>query len=188
MGDEGTLTLAERKVSFELAKMERLLDAVRRAGGETDFLWIGADLGTQIAPMISRDLFLRVFRPAMQRYMDLANAFDIPVMVHTCGSSSWAYEDFIEMGVRAVDTLQPEAANMSPEYLKERFAGRLALHGCISRTTRPSKTSSPCTTPPIASAYTAERRNHRSSARAFMRFSKTCDAAYSPVGHQNAAH
>ena len=53
-------------------------------------------------------------------------------MIHTCGSSSWAYEDFIDMGVDAVDTLQPEAANMSPEYLKATFGGRLAFHGCIS--------------------------------------------------------
>jgi uroporphyrinogen decarboxylase len=36
------------------------------------------------------------------------------------------------MGVDAVDTLQPEAADMSPEYLKKRFADRLAFHGCIS--------------------------------------------------------
>jgi uroporphyrinogen decarboxylase len=53
-------------------------------------------------------------------------------MVHTCGSSSWAYEDFIEMGVTAVDTLQPEAKNMEPAYLKAHFGGRLAFHGCIS--------------------------------------------------------
>jgi uroporphyrinogen decarboxylase len=54
------------------------------------------------------------------------------VMMHTCGSSSWAYEDFIEMGIHAVDTLQPEAADMSPEHLKRTFGGRLAFHGCIS--------------------------------------------------------
>ena len=53
-------------------------------------------------------------------------------MVHTCGSSSWVYEDFIEMGVDAVDTLQPEAVHMSPAYLKEQFGGRLSFHGCIS--------------------------------------------------------
>ena len=53
-------------------------------------------------------------------------------MVHTCGSSSWVYEDFIEMGVSGVDTLQPEANNMSPKYLKEHFGGRLAMRGCIS--------------------------------------------------------
>ena len=53
-------------------------------------------------------------------------------MVHTCGSSSWAYDDFIEMGVSVVDTLQPEAKNMQPAYLKQRFGGKLAFHGCIS--------------------------------------------------------
>jgi uroporphyrinogen decarboxylase len=36
------------------------------------------------------------------------------------------------MGIRAVDTLQPEAKDMAPEYLKRRFGGRLAFHGCIS--------------------------------------------------------
>ena len=53
-------------------------------------------------------------------------------MIHTCGSSSWSYEDFIEMGMTGVDTLQPEAANMSPKYLKEHFGGRLTFRGCIS--------------------------------------------------------
>ncbi|MGI6239528.1 MAG: cobalamin-dependent protein [Christensenellales bacterium] len=64
--------------------------------------------------------------------MDIAASFDIPVMIHTCGSSSWIYEDFIEMGIRAVDTLQPEAVNMSPKYLLDHFGGRLNFHGCIS--------------------------------------------------------
>ena len=36
------------------------------------------------------------------------------------------------MGIDAVDALQPEAKNMSPEYLKQQFGGRLAFHGCIS--------------------------------------------------------
>ena len=37
-------------------------------------------------------------------------------MIHCCGSSSWAFEDFIEMGIRAVDTLQPEAADMDEKH------------------------------------------------------------------------
>ena len=36
------------------------------------------------------------------------------------------------MGIDAVDTLQPEAKDMSPAFLKKRFGGRLAFHGCIS--------------------------------------------------------
>jgi uroporphyrinogen decarboxylase len=53
-------------------------------------------------------------------------------MIHTCGSSSWAFDDFVEMGIDVVDTLQPEARDMAPAYLKHTFGDRLAFHGCIS--------------------------------------------------------
>ena len=82
--------------------------------------------------MISVDLYRKHIRPLHQKFIDLAKSFNLPVMIHTCGSSSWAYEDFIEMGINVVDTLQPEAVNMSPAYLKKAFGGRLAFHGCIS--------------------------------------------------------
>jgi uroporphyrinogen decarboxylase len=132
LGDEATLGLMKRKTDFEREKLARLLEAIKKAGGEPDFMWLGEDLGTQIAPMIGCELFDRVFRPVFQSFIDLAKAYGIPVMVHTCGSSSWVYERFIQMGVRAVDTLQPEAADMSPRYLLDHFGGRLNFHGCIS--------------------------------------------------------
>ena len=128
-GDPAGLLLARRRTDIYLEIMRRTLEA---AAGRIDFLWMGEDLGTQIAPIISLDLYRQVIRPLHQVFVDLAKSFDIPVMIHTCGSSSWAYEDFIEMGIAAVDTLQPEARNMDPDYLKRTFGGRLAFHGCIS--------------------------------------------------------
>jgi uroporphyrinogen-III decarboxylase len=127
--DQAGLLLADRRHAVQLEVLRRTIEA---ADGGVDFVMIGEDLGTQIAPMISPELFRRHIRPRQQRFVDLAAGFDLPVMIHTCGSSSWAYEDFIEMGIAAVDTLQPEAANMSPRHLKEHFGGRLAFHGCIS--------------------------------------------------------
>ncbi len=127
--DAAGLELIDRKVEHELEVTERTLEA---AGGGIDFMWLGEDLGTQIGPLISLELYRRHLRPRHQKYVDLAKAYELPVMIHTCGSSSWAYEDFIDMGIDAVDTLQPEAANMSPGYLVETFGGRLAFHGCIS--------------------------------------------------------
>ncbi|MBQ4089220.1 MAG: hypothetical protein IJC56_04985 [Clostridia bacterium] len=132
LGDEATLVWVDKKINSELGRLERLIEAIKKAGGEPDFMWMGEDLGTQIAPMISMELFNRVFRPVHQKFIDLAKAYGIPTMIHTCGCSSWSYESFIEMGMGAVDTLQPEAVNMSPAYLKEHFGGRLAFHGCIS--------------------------------------------------------
>lgn len=127
--DPAGLLLARRRTEIRLEVARRMLEA---AAGRVDFLWMGEDLGTQIAPIIGLELYRKTLRPLHQRFVDLARSFGIPVMIHTCGSSSWAYEDFIEMGIRAVDTLQPEAVNMSPEYLKARFGGRLVFHGCIS--------------------------------------------------------
>jgi uroporphyrinogen decarboxylase len=127
--DPAILRYIDRRLGVLHDVMRRTLEA---AEGKADLLKMGEDLGTQIGPMISLKLYRKHFRPRHQRFVDLGKAFDIPVMIHTCGSSSWAYEDFIEMGVTAVDTLQPEAKNMSPAYLKKTFGGRLAFHGCIS--------------------------------------------------------
>jgi len=123
------MLLAKRRTEINVEVTRRTLEA---ADGGIDFVWMGEDLGTQIAPIMSLDLFRRTIRPLHQQVVNVAKSFDLPVMIHTCGCSSWAYEDFIEMGINVVDTLQPEAADMSPEYLKKTFGGRLAFHGCIS--------------------------------------------------------
>ncbi|MCI0512831.1 hypothetical protein L0128_06435 [candidate division KSB1 bacterium] len=127
--DPACYRLIERRIQVQLAILERTLEA---AQGAIDILWIGEDLGTQIGPMISLELFRKHIRPWHQKFIDLAKVFGIPVMLHSCGSSSWAFDDFIEMGVTIVDTLQPEAQNMAPAYLKNRFGDRLSFHGCIS--------------------------------------------------------
>ncbi len=128
-GEPACLRFMERKNEIQLAVLDRTLEAAK---GEIDLLWLGEDLGTQRAPLISKDLFRRYIRPQHQKFADLARAYGIPVMMHSCGSSSWAYEDFLEMGITIVDTLQPEALNMAPEILKRTFGDRMSFHGCIS--------------------------------------------------------
>jgi hypothetical protein len=81
-------------------------------------LYMGEDLGTQRGPLLSPSLFRKHIRPRLQAIVDLGAAYGIPVMFHSCGSSSWAFEDFIEMGIGVVDTLQPEAKDMAPALLK----------------------------------------------------------------------
>jgi uroporphyrinogen decarboxylase len=127
--DPAGLLLADRRLAVQLGLTERILDA---AGGRADFIWLGEDLGTQIAPIISPAVFRKHIRPRYEPFCDLAKSYGAYVMMHCCGSSSWAFEDFVEMGIHVVDTLQPEAKDMAPEYLKRTYGGRLAFHGCIS--------------------------------------------------------
>ncbi|MEE4310279.1 MAG: uroporphyrinogen decarboxylase family protein [candidate division KSB1 bacterium] len=127
--DPAGLLLADRRMKVQIEITRRILEA---ANGEVDFVWLGEDLGTQTGPIISMDIFKKHIRPCYEPYCELAIEHGAYIMMHCCGSSSWAFEDFIEMGVDAVDTLQPEAQDMDPACLKKRFGGRIAFHGCIS--------------------------------------------------------
>jgi uroporphyrinogen decarboxylase len=127
--EPAVLRYIERKQRVELEITHRTLEA---AQGGIDLLIMGEDLSTQIGPMISLELYRKHLRPSHQTFVDLAQYFGIPVMFHSCGSSSWVFDDLIEMGIDVVDTLQPEAKDMAPKYLKDRFGDRLAFHGCIS--------------------------------------------------------
>jgi len=129
LNDESAMRFIKRRADFQFKMMERTIDKCK---DYLDFVWLGEDLGTQIAPMISLDLYREQLKPIHKQFADLANSYNLPSMVHTCGSSSWVYEDFIEMGIKGVDTLQPEATNMSPKYLADNFGGRLNFRGCIS--------------------------------------------------------
>jgi uroporphyrinogen decarboxylase len=129
LDDEACLRYIDRRLDILLEVTRRTLEAAK---GGIDLLAMGEDLGTQRGPTISLALYRRHIRPRHQRFVDLAKTYGIPVMIHSCGSSSWAFDDFIEMGIGVVDTLQPEAKDMAPAYLKERYGDRLAFHGCIS--------------------------------------------------------
>ena len=127
--DKALMHLIDRKIDVQLEIMRRTLDA---AEGNIAFVWLGEDLGTQRGPLISMASFRKVLKPRHQRFIDVAKQYGLSVMIHSCGSSSWAFDDLAEMGVDVVDTLQPEAFNMGPSYLKSKFGDKLAFHGCIS--------------------------------------------------------
>jgi uroporphyrinogen decarboxylase len=127
--DEAGLRLIDRRLAVLHEYVRRTLEAGR---GQIDLLVIGEDLGTQRGPTISLEMFRQHIRPRHQPFVDLGREFGIPVMIHSCGSSSWAFDDFVEMGIVAIDTLQPEAKDMAPAYLKKRYGDRLAFHGMIS--------------------------------------------------------
>jgi hypothetical protein len=127
--DPAGLLLIDRRLDVQVEAMRRTLEAGK---GRFDLVFIGEDLGSQRGPTIGLDLFRRHIRPRMQRFVDVAKSFGLPVMIHSCGSSSWAFDDLLDMGISVVDTLQPEAKDMSPAYLKKRFGRRLSFHGMIS--------------------------------------------------------
>ena len=127
--DPAGLMIIDKRTGYELEVLYRTLEA---SEGGIDFLFLGEDLGTQRGAVMSPELFRKHIKPRLKKFADLGRHFGIPVMIHSCGSSSWAFDDLIQIGINAVDTLQPEAKEMDPLYLKKTYGGRLAFHGCIS--------------------------------------------------------
>lgn len=127
--DRAIMTFIERYTEIKYEILKRTLNA---SNNRLTFLQIGEDLGTQRGPRISLNLFRKRIRPIHEPFIALAESHNLPVMIHSCGSASWAFPDLIDMGMTAVDTLQPEAKDMAPAYLKSTFGKQLAFHGCIS--------------------------------------------------------
>jgi len=127
--DPGILLFIRRYVEIKFEVLKRTILAAK---GKLTFLRIGEDLGTQRGPRISMDMFRKQIRPIHEHFIQLAKEHNLPVMIHSCGSCSWAFNELIDMGITAVDTLQPEAADMDPAYLKREYGDFLAFHGCIS--------------------------------------------------------
>lgn len=87
------------------------------------------------APIISMETYNRVLWPYHQKLIDPTKTYQ-PLIIHTCGSSSWVYEALISMGMNGIDTLRPEATSMASAYLA---FGAAFLPPNRSHTTRPKE-------------------------------------------------
>ena len=120
--------LVEKRQQFYLRHIERILAA---AGGRIDLVLCGDDFGSQRGPLIGPAAFDRLFAPKKKELFDLVHSYGARVTHHCCGSSRALIPRFIECGMDALQTIQPQAAGMNPYELKAEFAGRIVLHGAI---------------------------------------------------------
>ncbi len=111
-----------------LKSIRKLYQAV---GDNIDVLFLsGTDFGTQRGLFISREHFLKFYKPYFKLLNDWVHQnTGWKVMYHSCGAISELLEDFIEMGVDIVNPVQCSAEGMEPEFLKEKFGDRLVFWG-----------------------------------------------------------
>ena len=122
------LQIVEKRHAFFQAYVERTLEA---AGGRIDLVFCGDDFGSQRGLLISPAAFDRLFAAKKRAMFELAHHYGAKVSHHCCGSSRALIPRFIECGMDALQTIQPQAAGMNPYELKREFAGRIALHGAV---------------------------------------------------------
>jgi uroporphyrinogen decarboxylase len=117
-----------RIVDYYWEVSRRIFEAAR---GAIDIFFIGNDFGTQNGPMVSEALFRRFFLPHLKRLVDLGHDYGLKVMLHCCGGFAPLIPALIEIGLDALQSLQPDARGMEPGRLKRDFGHRIVLSGCI---------------------------------------------------------
>lgn len=122
------LYLVEKRHRFYLEVVERTLKA---AEGMIDFVLCGDDFGSQRGLLISPESFDRLFADKKKEFFDMVHFYDAAVSHHCCGSSVELFPRFIEIGMDALQTIQPRAAGMNPYKLKREFRGKITLHGAV---------------------------------------------------------
>jgi uroporphyrinogen decarboxylase len=117
---------------------QRDINALQVVGKYIDILRLsGEDMGTQEAPLISPKMFNELVRPHLQGVWTtaqealLAENPNGKIMLHSCGSIRPFIEDWIEMGLDALDPIQVSAKGMDTAELNAEFGERLVFHGAI---------------------------------------------------------
>ena len=96
-----------------------------------DMVWLGDDVATQSGMLFSPALWRKYFK---ERYAALFAAFkqkkkDIALAYHSCGNCEAILDDMVEIGLEALNPIQPLA--MDPFYIKKRYGRKLTLFGAV---------------------------------------------------------
>jgi uroporphyrinogen decarboxylase len=125
---------------FSLALLEKVADVQCRrhvaflteVGPYADVITISDDMGTQRGPIIRPELYRKMVKPFHRRYVEtIRRHTGAKTLNHACGSIIDLVEDYIELGIDALNPMQVAAAQMTPQSLHRRFAGRMAFWGGI---------------------------------------------------------
>jgi uroporphyrinogen decarboxylase len=107
----------------------RNAETLARAG--VDILALDDDIGMPTTMMISPSLWRTFFKSRLMRIIQAARAIspDLRVLFHSDGYFEPIVADLLEIGVQAINPLQPE--HMDAVRIRQRFGSRLALWGTV---------------------------------------------------------
>ena len=98
-----------------------------------DMLWTGDDFGMQNGMMISPALWRRMFKPRMKAMFEAFRRHNpvVKIAYHSCGSIVPIIGDLVEIGLDALNPVQPAAKGMDLALFKLRYGKKLAFFGGV---------------------------------------------------------
>ena len=122
------LYMVEKRHKFFLEHIERILQAAK---GRIDMVLCGDDFGSQRAPLISPETFDKIFASKKKEFFDMVHSYGAKITHHSCGSTRKLIPHFINLGMDALQTIQPQAKGMNPYELKKDFGSQITFHGAV---------------------------------------------------------
>ncbi|MCL2351443.1 MAG: hypothetical protein FWC55_02805 [Firmicutes bacterium] len=96
-----------------------------------DAYLFGDDWGDQRGVIMGAETWRKFIKPCQARIYAEVHRQGKKALQHSCGSISEIYDDLIEIGMDCHESVQPEAHNMAPEYIKPRWGKKLSFWGCL---------------------------------------------------------
>ncbi len=107
------------------------LEIFDNCGDLIDIFFFGDDFGTQEALFISPIMWREFFKPIIKRFSDLGHDYGMQTMFHSCGSVWSIIPDLIDIGIDAVNPVQPRPKGMDLACLKREYGEFITFHGAI---------------------------------------------------------
>lgn len=91
------------------------------------------DLGSQKSLLFSADSFRQIVKPYRSELNKVIKqkAPSAKIFFHCCGAIFKLIPDLIDCGIDILNPLQPNAAGMDPQSIKDTYGRQLSFHGCI---------------------------------------------------------
>lgn len=122
-------TLMDKILEICLGIGKKLLEEV---GEYVDLVFVHDDLATQDSLMMSPQLYREIIKPRHKKIFDLIkNMTQAKIIYHCDGAIYPIIQDFIEIGVDALNPVQVSAKGVDTETLKREFGKRLSFWGGI---------------------------------------------------------
>jgi uroporphyrinogen decarboxylase len=119
--------LAQRVLEWLLEFWDLVLDEV---GPHVHIVELSDDLGGQLGPLFSPDLYRNIYKPRHRRLTDLIHGkTKAKIFLHTCGSIYWALPDVIDSGMDIINPVQVSARDMDTDRLKREFGQDVVFWG-----------------------------------------------------------
>jgi len=109
-------------ISVHIALIDMICERTK-----ADAIFGGDDVCDQRGVIMGLERWRKFFKPRQKQAVDRAHLHGLPYIMHSCGNVLPIVDDLIEIGVDALESLQPETTDLTA--LKQKAKGKLALIG-----------------------------------------------------------